>query len=69
MLEMDVDSGEKVILFILKNLVNPVNDCYPSHALYRIARFTGLAESFSNHGAGLLPEGGAIDGGVSAGRV
>jgi hypothetical protein len=27
MLEIDVDSGEKVILLILKNLVNPVNVC------------------------------------------
>ena len=25
-LEIDVNSGEKVILFILKNLVNPVKD-------------------------------------------
>jgi len=46
MLEIDVDSGEKVILFILKNLVNPVNSSLPSHILYRINKISQDSQDY-----------------------
>ena len=46
MLEIDVDSGEKVILFILKNLVNPVTDSFPSQILYRINKISQDSQDY-----------------------
>ena len=43
---MDVNRGEKVILFILKNLVDPVNDSFPSYTLYRINKISQDSQDY-----------------------
>ena len=65
MLEIDVNSGEKVIL----NLVNPANHAILSKDSDRITGFTGFTGLPLGHQARFLPEGGAIDGGVGACRI
>ena len=62
MLEMDVDSGEKVIL-------NPVNPANLVTVFYRISGYTGLTRLSLEHRFSFLPEGGAIGGCVGACRI
>ena len=46
MLEIDVNSGEKVILIVLKNLVNPVIDSFSNHTLYRINKISQDSQDY-----------------------